>query len=173
MRDARWYVVRSKRYKEEPLTAYVRAQGFGAYLPQFPAHPVNPRARTAKPLFPGYVFVQADLNEVGESALRWMPLSRGLVYLGGEPAWVKQPVLEGIRQRVRALWAADPEPAPRFERGERIWVREGAFEGYEGIFDAALAGGERCRILLQMLNDRLVPLEVKSDAIGPASERSP
>lgn len=173
MRDARWYVVRSKPYKEKHLTAYVRAQGLGAYLPQLPAHPVNPRARTAKPLFPGYVFVQADLSEVGKSALRWMPLSRGLVYLGGEPAWVKEPVLEGIRQRVRALWEAEPESGPRFEHGERIWVREGVFEGYEGIFDAALAGGKRCRILLQMLHDRFVPLEVRGDAIGPVSERSP
>ena len=48
----------------------------------------------------------------------------------------------------------------RFHRGEAVIVRERAFEGYRGLFDARLPGTERVRILLKMLNDRYVPVEI-------------
>jgi hypothetical protein len=69
------------------------------------------------------------------------------------------------------MWDADEGPGPRFRRGDPVWIREGLFEGFEGIFDVRLSGGERCRILLKMIHHRFVPIDVESEVVGPISER--
>ena len=44
-------------------------------------------------------------------------------------------------------------------------IRQGLFEGYQGIFDVQLSGSARARVLLKMLNDRYVPVEVDADLL--------
>ena len=83
---ANWYALRSKPRKEEVVWKQVRTQGFEAYFPRLRVNPVNPRSRKLRPYFPGYLFVYADLEEVGVSVFQWMPHSIGLVCFGGEPA---------------------------------------------------------------------------------------
>ena len=49
--------------------------------------------------------------------------------------------------------------------GDRVRIRAGAFSGYEALFDTRISGGDRVRVLLQMLNDRHVPLELNASDI--------
>jgi len=155
-----WYVLRSKPRKETSLYQYAVTCGHDVYCPEIPAHPVNPRAAKVKPYFPGYMFVRTCLSLVGESTFRWMPFSQGLVHIGGEPTPVPDFVVTAIRQRIDQIWTSGPESAERFRRGDRVLISEGAFAGYEGIFDGRLSGHDRVRILLRLLNDRFVGLEV-------------
>ena len=162
-----WYVLRSKPRKESSLCQFARSQGHEIFYPEIPAHPVNPRALTVKPYFPGYLFVRTRLREVGESTFRWMPFSQGLVYVGGEPASVPDWVVEAVRWRVVELWSNGHEPPERFRRGERVIIAEGAFAGYEAIFDERLPGKERARILLKMVHDRFVMMEIEEKSLEP------
>jgi hypothetical protein len=41
-----------------------------------------------------------------------------------------------------------------------VTIQEGAFEGYEGIFDAYISGNDRVRILMKMLHERFLPMEI-------------
>ena len=168
-----WYVLRSKPRKESSLCQFARSQGHEIFYPEIPAHPVNPRASTVKPYFPGYLFVRTRLREVGESTFRWMPFSQGLVYVGGEPASVPELVVAAVRQRVDQIWSAGGSAPERFRRGERVVICEGAFAGYEGIFDERLPGKERARILLKMIHDRFVTMEVEEAALEPISRVAP
>ncbi len=155
-----WYVLRSKPHKEESLYWFVTSEGYQAFYPQIPANPVNPRARKIKSYFPGYMFVQACLKELGQNAFQYLPFSNGLVWLGGEPAVVPDPVVGALQTQVAEIWDAGGLSYTDLARGERVIIQDGVFEGYEGIFDAYISGNDRVQILLKMLNDRFVTMEI-------------
>ena len=156
----RWYVLRSKPRKETSLARYASSLRVEVFLPTIPVRPVNPRASRVGPYFPGYLFVHTDLAQVGQSTFRWMPLSQGLVCVGGEPAFVAEQVVEALRDRVGQIWDAGGLGEARFERGDAVRILGGVFDGYDGIFDRGLPGAERVRILLRMIHDRYVPLDI-------------
>ena len=69
-------------------------------------HPKNPRAAKQRAYFPGYLFVRADLAELGPNTLNWIPGTHGLVTFGGEPAIVPQHLITELRYRVDSINAA-------------------------------------------------------------------
>jgi len=149
-----WYALRSKPRKEEIVWRQVLSQGFDVYYPRLRVHPVNPRSRKVKAYFPGYLFVQADVEQVGLSLFQWMPHTLGLVSFGGEPAIVPDHLVQAIHQRVDQINAAGGEIFEGLKPGEAIWINDGPFNGYEAIFDARLPGTERVRVLLEFLGNR-------------------
>ena len=149
-----WYALRSKPRKEEIVWRQVLSQGFDVYYPRLRVHPVNPRSRKVKAYFPGYLFVQADVEQVGLSLFQWMPHTLGLVSFGGEPAIVPDHLVQAIHQRVDQINAAGGEIFEGLKPGEAIWINDGPFSGYEALFDARLPGTERVRVLLEFLGNR-------------------
>jgi transcription antitermination factor NusG len=166
MSDNYWYALRSKSRKEDIVWRQLRDQGFDVFYPRLRVQPVNPRSRKVRPYFPGYLFVKADLGEVGISTFQWMPHSLGLVSFGGEPSLVPENLIHAIRQRVEEIEAAGGEVFDGLKPGDPITIDYGPFEGYEAIFDTRLPGSERVRVLLQLLNSkRQVPVEMKASQI--------
>ncbi len=161
----RWYVLRSKPHKEGALLKYARGNGFEVFYPTIPYKPVNPRAARFKAYFPGYMFIRTEPVSVGISTFTWMPFSSGLVHVGGEPAPVPDLTMRSIATRVGQVWAAGGLQFDGLRPGDPVEIREGMFEGYEAIFDARLAGPQRVRVLLKMLNDRFVPVEIDASQI--------
>jgi transcriptional antiterminator RfaH len=155
-----WHVLRSKPHKEDSLFRFVTAEGYRVFYPQIPANPVNPRARKIKSYFPGYMFVEACLPEIGQNAFQYLPFSMGLIWLGGEPAVVPEAVVGALQTRLAEIWDAGGLTYRDLEPGQRVVIQDGAFEGYEGIFDAYISGNDRVHILLKMLNDRYMPMEI-------------
>jgi transcriptional antiterminator RfaH len=168
---ARWYVLCSKPRREAALTRYAQSRGHKVFYPTIPLRPVNPRASKVGPYFPGYVFLRATLSDISESSFRWMPHSQGLVQIGGEPAAVPDPMVRDLRRHIERIWEEGEIPGPQLSRGEPVTVLEGAFAGYEGIFDCSLPGGDRVRVLLKMVSERYVPvqLDVSLIQLGAAS----
>lgn len=161
-----WYALRSKPRKEEIVWRQVRAQGFETFYPRLRVNPVNPRSRKTQPYFPGYLFVRADLDEVGVSVFQWMPHAMGLVSFGGEPANVPENLLTEVRKRVEAIAEAGGEVFAELQPGDRVRINEGPFRGYEAIFDARVPGTERVRVLLELIgNARRVPVEMGAGQI--------
>src|SRR6266496_6030117 len=99
----RWYVVHSKPQKEQWLCNQFNALQIEAYHPCL--HPSNGKSHShkSKPYFPGYLFVNVDLDLTGISALQWIPGSLGLVTFGGEPACVPDTLLQRIRYHVNEI----------------------------------------------------------------------
>ena len=156
-----WYVLHSKPHMEESVWRQVQAQGFEVFYPRLRVNPVNPRARKVKPYFSRYLFVQADLDVVGLSTFQWMPGAIGLVCFGGVPPPVPNILVEAIRQNVDIINTTGGEAWSHFKIGDSISVLEGPFAGYEGVFDARLNGRERVRVLLRLLNDRVLSVEMR------------
>jgi transcriptional antiterminator RfaH len=156
-----WYALRSKPRKEEVLWRQLRSQDYEVFFPRLRVQPVNPRARKLVPYFPGYMFVQVDLAEVGLSTFQWMPHAVGLVNFDGEPAPVPENLIQAISKRVDEIAAAGGEFFDGLKSGDRIKISDGPFAGYEAIFDARIPGTERVRVLIQMLSDRRLPVELR------------
>jgi transcriptional antiterminator RfaH len=156
-----WYALRSKPRKEEVLWRQLRSQDYEVFFPRLRVQPVNPRSRKLIPYFPGYMFVQVDLAEVGLSTFQWMPHAIGLVNFDGEPAPVPDNLIVAINKRVEEIAAAGGEFFDGLKSGDPIKISEGPFAGYEAIFDARIPGTERVRVLIQMLSDRRLPVELR------------
>jgi len=166
-----WYALHSHPNKEELLWQQLIAREVEVFYPRIPANPVNPRARKIKPYFPGYLFINADLEQAGISVFRWMPYATGLVMFGGEPAAVPEALIYTVRQRVDEITRAGGEVLNEVKPGERVVIQDGPFAGYEAIFDVRLPGKERVRVLLQMLTRRSVPLELSAAQIQKKKPR--
>ena len=161
-----WYAVRSKPRKEEAVYRQIVSHGFDTFYPRIRITPVNPRSRKLKPYFPGYLFVNADLDQAGLSTFQWMPHSIGLVSFGGEPAVVPDHLIQAIHARVDQINLAGGEIFDGLKQGDGIWIKEGPFRGYEAIFDIRLPGSERVRVLIEFLdNQRRVALTLETSQI--------
>lgn len=162
-----WYALRSKPQKEDILFRQVKSHGIEVYYPRTRVQPVNPRSRKIKPYFPGYMFVQVDIDEIGLSTFQWMPHAVGLVCFGDEPAIVPDHLIYILKKRVSEIVAAGGELFDGLKSGDTIIISDGPFAGYEAIFDARVPGNERVRVLLKLLNNqRIVPLELKTGQIS-------
>lgn len=166
-----WYVMRSKPNKEAALWRELCARRLDSFYPRLRVHPVNPRSRTLRPYFPGYLFLHADLDEVGFTAVQWMPFSMGLVSFDHEPAMVSDSLIHALRRRVDEIEAAGGEIFDNLKKGDPVLIQDGAFAGYEAILDTRLPGSERVRVLLSLMNRRQVPLELKTGQIQRKNRR--
>jgi len=169
-----WYVIQSKPQKEYLVYEQLRIRKIEAYCPQIRVKVVNPRARKIKPYFPGYLFVRANLNQIGSSALQWIPGVVSLVSYGGEPAIVQESLLQAIRKRVDQINSAWDERINDLKAGEILEVTSEPFAGYRAIFDTHLPGHERVRVLLQILQDRKIRVALplrQLERINPSQSR--
>jgi transcription antitermination factor NusG len=162
---SQWYALRSKPRKEEVLWRQLRAQEFEVFFPRIRVHPVNPRSRKLLPYFPGYMFVNVNLEEVGLSTFQWMPHAIGLVSFDGEPSTVPENLIYAINKRVEEIAAAGGEFFDGIKPGDTVKINTGPFTGYEAIFDTRLPGSERVRVLIQMLSDRRIPVELRAGQV--------
>ncbi len=161
-----WYAFRSKPRKEDVVWRLLKTQGYEVFYPRLKVQPVNPRSRKVRPYFPGYMFINVDVEEVGFSTFQWMPHALGLVSFGEEPAIVPENLIFAIQKRVDEIAAAGGELFDGLNKGEQIRISSGPFAGYEAIFDVRLPGSERVRVLLQLLNSqRQVPIELDAGQI--------
>jgi transcriptional antiterminator RfaH len=163
--NAKWYVLRSKPNKEMILWRELIARGLESFFPHLRVRPVDPRNRKVRPYFPGYLFLNTDIEQVGTSAFHWMPYSSGLIAFDGAPAWVPENLVQAIRRHVDELNAAGIEAMAGLRHGERVLIEAGPFQGNEAIFDARLPGRERVRVLLRLLQSRDVSLELPESHI--------
>jgi len=161
----KWYVAHSKLRNEELLWKQFCLRNFESYYPCLKVKTVNPRARKVQPYFPGYLFVHVDLELIGKSTIKWMPGGVGLVSFGDEPAFIPDNLIYAIKQRVASLKLnSDENPVP-LHKGDNVAIHAGVFTGYEGIFDIQLSGTDRVRVLLSLLDNRLLPVEMPASCI--------
>jgi transcriptional antiterminator RfaH len=164
----RWYVVQTQPNAEHRAIAHLRRQDFTTYLPRY-----RKRRRHARrteivlaPLFPRYLFVSIDM-----SSQRWRSIQSTvgvsrLVCNGDEPAPVPEAVLDALRAREAADGVIEIDTQPRFARGDRVRVTDGAFGDCLGLFEN-MTDGERVAILLDLLG-RKVRVVLDVDAVEAA-----
>lgn len=159
----RWYALHVKPHKEryvgellqnpEQIASLAEAGAIAVFAPMVRVKPVNPRAAKMRPYFPGYVFVNADLDKLGQNALSWIPGTHGLVSFGGDPVEVPEALIVELQERLARIEADGGLDMQRIRPGTPVRIVSGLFAGYEAIFDAALPGGQRVQVLLAFLSE--------------------
>jgi transcription antitermination factor NusG len=160
--DSSWYVLHSKPRKELFVSQYVQERGHEVYYPSIIVRSPHRKAVEQRPYFPGYLFVRADFSTVGESFFRWMPNTVGLVTFGAGPAPVPNSMVLAIREHLERVNAGGRARPVRFQAGEPVTIQSGPFAGQHAIFDTHLSGDERVRVLLQLLNQREIPVTLQA-----------
>jgi transcriptional antiterminator RfaH len=166
-----WYVLHSKPNKESFLCQQLAFHQLEYFYPYLRVDPVNPRSRTIRPYFPGYLFVHLDQEDsAGMPSLQWMPGASGLVSFDGIAAVVPDNLILALKQRMseNALIRREEHS---FQTGDRVRILSGPFEGYEGIFDINLSGTERVRILIELLRGRGLKVELPMENVKKVLEK--
>jgi len=162
-----WYVMHSKPQKEAFLRERLRIQRIEVYCPSIRVKPVNPRARKEQPFFPGYLFIQVDLEQISISELRRIPGTTGIVCFGGEPATVGDSLIRTIQKEVEDITESNNRYVDRLRSGDWVVIKEGPFANYKAMFDRRLSGQDRVRVFLELLQGQKMRLELSAKELQP------
>lgn len=148
---SKWYVLHSKPHKERILWRQLKDQGFEVFYPHILLRSVKPGVIKNKPLFPGYLFVNVNLEVVGKSTFNWMPLSNGLVSIDGKPALVPETLIKAIQRHQDTINSVSSKLLDHIEEHSEIRDQTAINKDYEIFIDARLSDKERVRALFKML----------------------
>jgi len=129
---------------------------------------------TETKLYPGYVFVEMQLEDDGRIPQDVFFLIKETTGVGdfvgtaGRPTALQPHEIEKMLLDSRK---PDDEPSIRmvYEKGEHVLIREGPFENYEGTVDEVLPEKGLVRVLVTIFG-RQAPIELEEWQIGKAEE---
>jgi len=174
----KWYVLRVASNKEEQvreaLTRKVKIEGLegrvGRILVPTERRP-NPRARGDKKkyvlrkMYPGYVFIEMDLEEdgsIGEEAWFLIRETTGVgdfIGSAGKPIAMKDDDVEKMLLQVKRAEEGEPVTVD-FHKGDAVKIKEGAFENFEGSVDEVLPDKGLVRVVVTIFG-RATPVELE------------
>jgi transcription antitermination factor NusG len=161
-----WYALRVKPHKERTVHRLLLSNDeVEVFFPSVQVVPANPRSAKERPYFPGYMFICADLKQIGANTLNWTPGAHGLVTFGEEPAIVPENLIVELRHRIHEIQAAGGLVFDNLKHGDRVRIVNGPFAGYEAIFDMRLSGKDRVQVLLAFLSRFPQPVKLHVSAI--------
>ena len=160
-----WFVLFTKPRAEFRAYTALNSRGIHAFLPTVPGQPPNNDSR--QPLFPRYIFAQADLAETSPDVLRWTPGLVRPLRMGDRYVRISQEAIDLIQEQIREIEGQGGLPGHDFRPGDRVRIRSGPFQGLYAIFDGPRTPSERVRILVDFL-DRTNSVEIPVDHLEPA-----
>lgn len=165
----KWYVVQAysgyegkvKSALEERVRQHNMEEFFGQIL--IPKENVQDSTKTgskrirSRTFYPGYVFVNMDLNERTWHLVKDTPKVSGFVG-GRHPSPVPESEIAAIFQQV-AEGAAKPKPRVVFEPGDHVRVTDGAFANFTGTVQDVNAAKQKVTVLVSIFG-RATPVEL-------------
>ena len=164
--DLAWYVIHTYSRQETKVEGYLQSQGLEVFLPRITVRSRRQdRFRLLEvPLFPGYLFVQADLSTpVYYDIIR----NTGVVrILGLKRQCTRVPVetVFSLQKMVASNLTLDPWS--RLVKGRRVTIVEGPLTGATGVI-LRKKDGQRCLVLAVDLLGRAVAVELTGEAVEP------
>jgi transcriptional antiterminator RfaH len=152
--DRRWVVVTTQPHRERYAVENLDRQKFACYCPQLlkTVRHARKTRNVMKPLFPGYVFVQVDVQQQ-----RWQSIMstygvRSVVRLGDSLGFLDDGFVASLK--AREIDGVVARPPHRFEIGQNVRLSGGAFDNLvAAIIDLDDHG--RLVVLMDLLNQRV------------------
>ena len=147
-----WLCVMCKTQQEHTAEGNLKRQGFTVYLPTAP----NKRRKQGrvttdiKAMFPGYLFIKADLVRQDLSVIRSTLGCIAFLRHGVRPAVVPGQIMASIKEAEDVLHGRF-EVNQGFTPGNKYELMEQGFSGHTVKF-LALDGKDRARVLVTLLN---------------------
>jgi transcriptional antiterminator NusG len=174
-----WYVLRVASNKEDSvrdaLERKVKIEGLGERIGRIlvpTERRPSPRGAKAgakkfveRKMYPGYVFIEMELDEdgrIGEDAWFLIRETTGVgdfIGSAGKPTAMKPSDVD--KMLMQAEKAAEGAPvAVDFAKGDPVKIKEGAFENFEGTVDEVLADKGLIRVIVTIFG-RATPVELE------------
>ena len=167
-RKLKWYVVhtysghenRARLSLQERVKQLNMVPSFGEVL--IPTESVlevkgGQKRTSTRKFYPGYMFVQMELNEQTYHLVKNTPKITG--FLGGtNPLPVPEKDIAGINKQM-SEGAVKPKPRISFEEGENVRVTDGPFANFAGIVEEVKAEKQKVRVLVSIFG-RATPVEL-------------
>jgi transcriptional antiterminator RfaH len=152
-----WYVVYAKTHREALAELHLRRKGIEAFHPVLELPQYAGGRRRSVPLFPNYVFVQIDLIASFYDVV-WSPGVKSFVGAGGAPSSLDAAVVAFLK---RSATRDGRIPAtPDLRTGQEVEIVDGPFAGLLAIIQNPPDAKGRIRVLMRLLNRRLVAVQV-------------
>lgn len=173
-----WYVLRVASNKEEQvreaLARKVKIEGLedkiGRILVPTERRP-SPRTKAGekkfveRKMYPGYVFIEMELEEdgtIGEKPWFLIKETTGVgdfIGSAGKPTAMKQGDVDKMLLQVEKAQEGAPVSVD-FAKGDQVKIKEGAFENFEGAVDEVLADKGLIRVIVTIFG-RATPVELE------------
>jgi transcriptional antiterminator NusG len=158
-----WYVIHAQTRKEREVETALQRQGLEIFLPQVtvPSRRRDRKVSLRVPLFPGYLFINAQLyTAVFHKVIKAHHVFRLLG--NGRPA----PIPEAEVEAIKAIVSGDRPYYPwRFlEKGKKVRVIDGPLTGVEGIILEMREQKRRLVVSIELFC-RSVAVELDSEAV--------
>ena len=163
--EASWFAVYTHARHEKCVARHLRERCLENFLPLYQkVHHWRKRSRVTLdlPFFPNYVFVRIKPEQ--RASVLAVPGVVALVGRGHIPSPLPDSEIESLRI---GLELGKCEPHPYLVAGERVRIRTGAMEGFEGIL---LRRKNDVRVVLTLeLIQRSVAVEVDAEDVEPVA----
>ncbi len=131
-----------------------------------PENRVEAKIELRDKLYPGYIFIKADLDKDLQSLIRRVPRVLGFVSAAGKPVVVPESEIAAIRDRLKK--GVPKVKKLRFDIGDKVKIKEGPFIGFEGTISEIDPEREKIIVLVNIF-DRQTPVELEFDQIEKIS----
>jgi transcriptional antiterminator NusG len=151
--EKKWYVLKVTSNREKSirdnLIRRIKREGFEQYFGEIKiptekvAETKNGKKKvTEKKLYPGYLFIEMELNEETWFLIRETSGVGDFTGSEGKPIPMQAHEIEKTTEPVRVKIALNP--------GDTVKIKEGAFESFEGTVDAIDEGSGKIKVLIEI-----------------------
>ena len=151
----RWYVAQTQTNAEGRARINLERQGFRAYLPRYRRERRHARRCEVvrAPLFPGYIFVELDLQTAPWRSINGTFGVNHLICQGDRPTALPESVIQELTARENDEGLVTLQPR-RFHKGEALRIVSGALADCFGLFEE-MADRDRVILLLDLLGRKV------------------
>lgn len=155
------YEMRAKLSLEERVRSHNLSHKFGRIL--VPQETVEEMVRGAKrtskkKFFPGYILVQADLDDDTWHLVKETPKVSGFIGDSRNPSPLSEAEVNALIQQMEG-GAKRPRPRKQFEEGDAVKVTDGPFADFNGTVDEVKPDKGKLRVLISIFG-RNTPVEL-------------
>ncbi|MGD8586360.1 MAG: transcription termination/antitermination NusG family protein, partial [Chloroflexota bacterium] len=141
-----WYALHTKVHAEHQAAHELRRHGIETYLPEIKAK-VGRAAEKQVAFFPGYLFMNVDLNRTSAANWRWASGVRYVVSQGESPVAIPAEIITHIRRQLDEQETASARhTVARFKKGDRVRVADGPFADMLAVFEGNISASERATV---------------------------
>jgi transcriptional antiterminator NusG len=170
--DLVWYVLKVQSSREDTirdaLQRRVKIQGLQRFFGQIvvPTEKIteirnNKKRIVERKTYPGYIMVQMELNEKTWFVVRETPGVGDFVGAHGTPTKMTDAeVNQMLHQEEEKTTAETPKVRIDVERGDRVKIKDGPFENFEGTVEEVIEGRGLVKVMLIIFN-RPTPVDLE------------
>lgn len=167
-----WYVLKVQSSREDTirdaLQRRVKIQGLQPYFGRIvvPTEKIteirnNKKRIVERKTYPGYIMVQMELNEKTWFLVRETPGVGDFVGAHGTPTKMTDAeVNQMLHQEEEKTTAETPKVRIDVERGDRVKIKDGPFENFEGTVEEVIEGRGLVKVMLIIFN-RPTPVDLE------------